>query len=702
MKKYFLFTFFGVLLFTSCTKNMYKVESPNHKIAVRFSLNPNDEATYQVHFNNKLVVKPSTFGFTFKDAPPITGQLAIKNVITKSYANSWEMPWGEKRVVDENYNLLQIDLVENTAPYRKFSVVFKVFNDGLGFRYIFPKQDNFTEAFITEENTQFNLTEDYKTFWIPGDWDIYEHLYKTTPLSKIDATKNRNHEALAQTSIPNNAVNTPVTLVSATGLHLSFHEANLTNYSGMTLKVDTTNLSFTSCLVGSDNRDYKVHRKLPFKTPWRTIQISENAGGLIESDLILNLNDPNKLGDVSWFTPMKYLGIWWDMHLGTKTWDYSGAQDMNSFTGEKPYGRHGATTAYAKQLIDFAADHHIGGLLVEGWNTGWEHWIGFEDREGVFDFVTPYPDYDLAEVVRYGKEKGVALIMHHETSAAIQTYNQQMDTAYRLMQSLGIHLVKTGYVGKILPKGEYHHGQYMVNHYRSVLETAAKYQVAVNAHEPIKATGIRRTYPNAIAREGLRGQEFNAWSSDGGNPPEHLTIVAFTRMLAGPIDYTPGIFNIKLNPYKKNNQVNTTLAQQLALYVVINSPIQMAADLITYYKNIPAFQFIEDVPVNWEQTKVLNGQVGDFVTIARKDRASENWFVGGITDENARELEISFDFLDPDKSYNATFYTDAPDAHWDKNPTAYKISKMTISSSDKRKLRLAPGGGFAISLMLVE
>ncbi|MBI9069141.1 MAG: glycoside hydrolase family 97 protein [Salinivirgaceae bacterium] len=679
-----------IILFISCTQNKnIEVISPDGKLKVELGLTANEEIFYKVFFNQNTVINPSKLGFDFLDQESILKDLKIVKINKKSFEDSWEMPWGEKREVINSYNSVQISLQEKKAPNRKFDIVFKVYNDGLGFRYQFPEQVNMSDVFITEENTEFNLTHDHKVFWIPGDWDIYEHLYNTTKFSEIDATKYRNHKALAQTSIPNNAVNTPVTMVTNNGIHLSFHEANLTNYSGMTLIVDTVNLKMTSCLVGSDNRDYKVVQKTPFETPWRTIQISESAGGLIESDLIINLNEPNKLGDVSWFKPTKYVGIWWDMHLGRKSWD-------------KASENHGATTRYAKDLIDFASEHNIGGLLVEGWNTGWEHWIGFEDREGVFDFVTPYSDYNLEEVVNYGKEKGVELIMHHETSAATKTYDQQMDSAYHLMQSLGIHSVKTGYVGKILPKGEYHHGQYMVNHYRRALTTAAKYQVAINAHEPIKATGIRRTYPNAISREGLRGQEFNAWSPDGGNPPEHLPIVAFTRMLAGPIDFTPGIFNIKLKPYKEKNQVNTTIAHQLALYVVINSPIQMAADLIEYYKNNPAFQFIEDVPVSWETTKVLNGEVGDFVAIARKDRASENWFVGAISDENERELEINFDFLDKNKTYNAIFYKDGKDAHWNNNPTDYKIETKKITSTSIEKIKLAAGGGFAISLIVNE
>ncbi|WP_218972269.1 glycoside hydrolase family 97 protein [Labilibaculum filiforme] len=688
------------MIFASCSNSniVTNVESPDGNISLQFSM-ADEQAAYQVLFHGKNVIEPSTLGFDFKNMPSIEKGWKIASTQLTSSNSTWEMPWGEKRVVVDNFNQLMVNLEEVKAPNRKMNLVFKVYNDGLGFRYEFPEQEAMQEVIITDENTQFKLTGDHKVWWIPGDWDIYEHLYHTTSFTGIDATALRSNDNLAQTYIPENAVNTPVTMKTAEGVYISFHEANLTDYSGMTLKVNKEKLMLESELVGSDITGYKVKRALPFTTPWRTIQISETAGGLIESDLIVNLNEPNKIGSVDYFKPMKYVGIWWDMHLGTRTWDYGASQDMNTATGLKPHGKHGATTKYAKELIDFASENQIGGILVEGWNTGWEHWIGFEDREGVFDFVTPYKDYDLKEVVRYGKEKGVELIMHHETSAAPRTYNQQMDTAYQLMQSLGIHSVKTGYVGKIIPKGEYHHGQWMVNNYRRAVETGAKYQVAVNAHEPIKATGLRRTYPNIIAREGLRGQEFNAWASDGGNPPEHLPIVAFTRMLAGPIDYTPGIFNIKLKPHKPNNQVNTTLAQQLALYVVINSPIQMVPDLIENYKGNDAFQFIRDVAVTWETSKVLNGEIGDFVTIARKDRNSENWFVGSITDENARGMEIKLDFLTEGKKYKATLYLDGENAHWDQNPTAFKILEMEVDHTSSLQYHLAEGGGAAISLV---
>ena len=696
---------FSVLLF-SCGKKIIvqnNISSPDGNVQVEFNLTKKGEPSYKVIFKEKEVIKTSKMGFDLKNMNSLNEGFQIINSTKNSFNESWEMPWGEQTEVVNNYNEIKLDLEEISELKRKISIVFKVYNDGIGFRYEFPEQENLSEVFIIDENTQFNLTGNHKVWWIPGDWDIYEHLYNTTKFSEIDALAKAGHKNLAQTAIPNNAVNTPVTMKTESGLHLSFHEASLVDYAGMTLGVDTENLTMKSILVGTENNDYKVERTVPFHTPWRTIQIAEKAKDLIESNLIVNLNEPNKLEDISWFKPTKYTGIWWEMHLGKSTWDMSAQQDMSSHTTNvKPHGKHGATTKNAKAFIDFSAKNNIGAVLVEGWNTGWEHWIGFEDREGVFDFVTPYSDYDLKEVVRYGKEKGVEIIMHHETSAATETYEKQQDTAYALMQSLGIHSVKTGYVGKILPKGEYHHGQYMVNQYNNAVIKAAKYQVAINAHEPIKATGLRRTYPNTISREGLRGQEFNAWASDGGNPPEHLSIVAFTRMLTGPIDYTPGIFDIKFNKYKKDNQVNTTIAQQLALYVVIYSPVQMAADLIENYEGNPALQFIKDVGVDWEQTKVLNGEIGDFVTIARKERNSKNWFVGGITDENSREMDIAFDFLDSNTIYEVIIYEDAEGAHWNNNPTALNIRTIEITNKSNIKLKLAPGGGFSISLKPIK
>ncbi len=662
--------------------------SPSGKIKVEVILLKGGIPAYKVFYNNNEIIKPSTLGFDFKDNPSLHEKVKVDSIKVSEFNETWETPWGDQRFIENHYNEMRIYLNEKSKKARQFTLTFRVFNDGVGFRYEFPKQKNLNEVIITDENTQFNLTGNHSCWWIPGDWDIYEHLYKTTRFNKIDAVNSKSRNALAQTYIPENAVNTPFTMKTDQGVYLSFHEAAVTNYAGMTLKIDTANLAMQTELVGSAN-GYKVKTETPFNTPWRTIVIADQPGGLIQSKLMVNLNEPNRIGDISWFKPMKYVGIWWEMHLGKSSWDMAS-------------GKHGATTANAKRYIDFAAANNIGGLLVEGWNTGWEHWIGFPDREGIFDFVTPYPDYNLKEVVNYANKKGLKLIMHHETSAAPRTYEKQLDTAFALMKSLGLHAVKTGYVGEIIPSGEYHQGQWMVNHYRKVIETAAKYEIAVDAHEPFKGTGEWRTFPNAISREDFRGQEFNAWSTDGGNPPEHITITAFTAQLAGPMDYTPGIFNIKLKPYKPNNQVNTTLAHQLALYVVIYSPIQMVADLPENYQNHPAFQFIRDVGVDWDTSIVLNGEIGDYITIARKERGTDKWFVGSITDENERDLTISLDFLNSNKQYNAVIYSDGEKAHWDNNPNDYLITKQEVDKGTKLKIHLAAGGGAAISLIPIK
>jgi len=689
-----ILTMLIVIMQSACNfKRELKVESPSGYIRVTVELTGNDQVSYAVHYKGKKIINPSVVGFDFLNRPSISEGLSITGSEKKTFNETWEMPWGEQRFVTNHYNELRVFVQEKTALKRVFSLVFRVFDDGLGFRIEFPEQENMKEVFITEENTWFNLAGDHECWWLPGDWDISEHLYSHTRFSEIDAISKRNHPNLAQTYIPVNAVLTPFTMKTGDGIYLSFHEAALIDYAGITLKVYPGKLAMRSNLVGSW-RKYKVDRKTPFSTPWRTIQIAQEPGKLIESRMLLNLNEPNRLGDVSWIKPTKYVGIWWEMHLGKSTWAYS------DVAGGKPHGRHGATTENAKKFIDFAAANNIGAVLIEGWNTGWENWIGTADREGIFDFVTPYPDYDLQEVVRYAKAKGVRLIMHHETSAAVSTYEKQLDSAYALMESLGMDMVKTGYVGTIIPTGEYHHNQFMVNHYQKVIETAARHKVAVNSHESIMPTGLRRTYPNELTSENLRGQEFNAWATDGGNPPSHLPTVAFTRMLAGPIDYTPGIFNIKLDPYRPDNQVNTTLAQQLALYVVIYSPLQMVADLPGNYENHPAFQFIRDVGVDWEQSRVLNGAIGEYVTIARQERNTGNWFLGSITNELPRQFIIKADFLDPSKKYIATLYTDSDDAHWDHNPTAYVIKQFEADSGSEIELNLAPGGGVAISFMV--
>jgi glucan 1,4-alpha-glucosidase len=674
-----------ILLACSSSPTHLNVSSPDKEIDLQFIINQKSQAGYLIEYKNKLVIDTSYFGFDFEDEKQFGNNLEVINSSTSSFDETWETVWGEQKYVRNNYNELKVELKEKGDSGRRYFIIFRVYDDGVAFRFEFPHQENLKDVVIVDENTQFKLTGDHTCWWTPGDWDIYEHLFNTTRFSEIDALSKRSHKALAQTYIPENAVNLPVTMKSDEGIYTSILEANLTDYADMTLKVDKENLLFQSELVGNDS-EIKVKTKTPFVTPWRLILISDRATDLVSSRTILNLNEPNKLKDVSWIKPTKYVGIWWEMHLGKSTWD------MKS-------GRHGATTENAKRYIDFASKNGIGAVLIEGWNTGWDHYLGKEKLDYVFDFVTPYPDYDLKGVVRYAKEKNVQIIMHNETYAHILPYEERLDTAFSLYKCLGIHAVKTGYVGQIVPDGEYHHGQWMVNHYRKVMEKAAEYQIIVDVHEPIKPTGLRRTYPNLMSGEGLRGQEFNAWSPDGGNPPEHLTIIPFTRMLAGPIDYTPGIFDIKFDKYKKENQVNTTLAHQLAIYVVIYSPMQMAADLPENYLGNPAFQFIRDVGVDWDTSIVLNGEIGDFITIARKERNTDKWFLGSITDENARDLEISLNFLDKEKEYTATLYEDAEDSHWDKNPTAYKIENKTVFSSDTLKLKLAPGGGSAISFI---
>jgi hypothetical protein len=508
------------------------------------------------------------------------------------------------------------------------------------------------------EDTRFAFAGNHTTWWIPADFDSYEHLYYQTPLDLVFA------------------VNTPVTMKTEGGLYVSLHEANLTDYAGMTLALvpDEINTLRTSLVPWPDGS--KVKGSTPCKTPWRTIQIATWPGGLVESSLILNLNEPCVIEDTSWIKPMKYIGIWWGMHIGKYTWH------------EGP--DHGATTANAKRYVDFASRHGIPAVLIEGWNTGWHRW----GQEGAFDHVTPYPDFDIEEVVRYAKEKGVGIIGHHETGGDVTTYDRQIEFAFRLYRDLGIHAVKTGYAGKIYPRGQYHHGQWMVNHYRMVVEKAAQYRIMLDVHEPIKPTGISRTYPNMMTREGVRGTEFNAWSE--GNPPEHVTILPFTRMLAGPLDYTPGIFDLTFDEYKPGNRVRSTLANQLALYVILYSPLQMAADLIENYEGHPAFKFIKEVPVDWDETRVLNAEIGDYVTIAR--RKGDTWYIASVTDENARALTVGLAFLEAGKTYQARIYADAPESDFESNPTAYEMREQQVTRDTILNVELARGGGQAITI----
>ena len=632
-----------------------RITSPNHTVEIVFLLKKG-HPFYQVSFKDKILILPSQLGFRFKNGNPMEKDFELISTKTCSFDKTWDPVWGEDKHIRNHYNELSIILEEKSKQRRQMKLIFRAFDSGVGFRYILPEQPNLKEIQIADELTEFNFAQNDTAWWIPADYDSYEKLYRKTLLSGIKA------------------VNTPMTLKTPDGIYLSIHEANLTDYPGMTLvRVKNTQTHFECNLVPWPD-GVKVKGRTPLKTPWRTIQIAARPGDLIESHLILNLNEPCALKDVSWIHPMKYIGIWWGMHIRKWTW----------YEGHK----HGATTENAKRYIDFASSHHIPALLVEGWNRGWKTWGAEEPK---FSFTEPYPDYDLKEVVSYGKKNNVFIIGHHETAGNVPDYERQMNAAFALCQKLGIPAVKTGYAGVIIPRGQHHHGQWMVRHYRKVIQTAAKYHIMIDAHEPIKPTGIRRTYPNFLTREGVRGMEYNAWSE--GNPPEHTTILPFTRMLAGPLDYTPGIFNILFDKTGKH-RVHTTLAKQLALYVILYTPLQMAADLVENYENQPAFQFIETVPTNWDETRVLDSRIGDYVTIVRRN--GNNWFLGSITDEHPRLLNIPLSFLASDQIYIAHIYSDNLKTDWVTRPVQIDINKYRVTYKDTIPAVLAGGGGMAV------
>ncbi|WP_189455977.1 glycoside hydrolase family 97 protein [Lysobacter bugurensis] len=644
------------------------VESPDKTLRVELDLD-DGRIGYRVLREGKPLINTSRLGFLFQNAEQLQRDLAFTSQATRSFDETWEQPWGERRLTRNRYNELRTRFTEKINLKRDIDVVFRVFDDGIGFRYEFPDQPQFQDVRITEELTEFDVARPATAWWIPaGEWNRYEYLYNTTPLSEVG----RAH--------------TPMTIRTDDGVYVSFHEAALVDYAGMWLqRVEGRRLK---AQLSPGSEGWKVRRTAPFHTPWRTLTISNRAGGLVESSLILNLNEPNALGDVSWVEPHKYLGIWWSLHLETQSWA----------SGDK----HGATTAETKRYIDFAAKHGFRGVLVEGWNPGWDgQW--FANGWG-FDFTKATPDFDIEELGRYAKDRGVHLIGHHETGCAVSHYERQLSDAFALYARNGVDAVKTGYVcdagqierqdvadGPVLR--EWHDGQWMSNHHLRVVKEAAKHRIAINAHEPIKDTGLRRTYPNWVSREGARGMEYNAWGNPG-NPPEHETMLVFTRLLAGPMDFTPGVVSLK----GRNGQVfHSTLAKQLAQYVVLYSPIQMAADLPEHYEQYPdAFHFIKDVPVDWEDTRVINGEPADFVTIARKQRGGDDWFVGAVTDEQARTLSLPLDFLDAGRRYEAQIYRDGEGADWKTNPHAFTVEKKQVRRGDTLSLWLAPGGGQAI------
>ncbi|GGB80384.1 alpha-glucosidase [Flavobacterium suaedae] len=691
------FSFTALLIFFLSIASAQSVKSPSEEIVAYFGLNKEGKPYYSVTYKNQPVIKESYLGFVLKNQGTLNSGFTVTGTKSAVVNDSWRPVLGEVAVIDNKYNELSVSLRQESTG-KLLNIIFRVFNEGVAFRYEFPKQDKLNYFILKEENTQFNLTGDHKAFWIPGDFDSQEYVYNETPLSKVDNEALDLDNGIAVKSIAGRyTVQSPLMMKSKKGLYINIFEAAVKNYPVMHLDLNPETFELTSVFAPNAIGDM-AYLQTPAVTPWRTIMVSDDARDIVAQKMILNLNEPSKIEDTSWIKPMKYVGIWWEMHVGESTWDYSGTQDASQkkFTKKKT---HGATTENTKRYIDFAAKHGFDGVLVEGWNTGWEDWFG-NWKEEVFDFTTPYPDFDVKEVTDYAKKKGVKMIMHHETSGSVANYERRLDRAYNFMKQYGYGAVKTGYVGKIIPRGEFHDGQSMVNHFNYVPQRAAEYKVMVNSHESSRPTGIQRTWPNYIAAEAARGNEFNGWSN--GNPPAHETILPFTRLLGGPMDYTPGIFEIKMSHYDptKTEQVHTTLAKQLALYVTMYSPLQMAADLPENYEKYPdAFQFIKDVAADWDETEVLEAEPGDYLTIARKAKGTENWFLGAITDENARKSTISLDFLTPGKEYEAVIYQDGKGADWKKDPINYEIKIIKVTAKSKLNLKLAPGGGTAISFI---
>ncbi len=645
----------------SCVEKEVSISSPDSANKLTFSLDNEGIPYYSLISGEEVIIAPSKMGFDFEESPSMNQGFEIISSESTSVDETWEQPWGEFKDVQDKHNQLIVHLKEKEDPHRLMDVIFRVFDDGVGYRYSFPEQPNLKKVKISEELTEFSFTEEPNVWWIPvhSENSYYESFYRKSPMNQTDT------------------INTPATFETKSGKFLAIHEANLTDFASMTL-LNTTDNTYKSELVPWAN-GVKVYAEAPFVTPWRTIIVSDNPGGLMTSTLMLNLNEPSEIENVSWIEPSKYLGIWWGMHLEKFTWGQ----------GEK----HGATTKNTKQYIDFAAENDFDGVLVEGWNVGWD---GDWTADGTaFSFTQAYPDFDLEEISEYAATKNVRLIGHHETAGAAKHYENQLDDAFALYNKLGVNTVKTGYVNKYLDNKEWHDSQYGVRHYRNVVETAARYNIMIDNHEPVKGTGLQRTYPNLMTQEGGRGQEYNAWSADGGNTPEHTTVLPFTRMLAGPFDFTPGNFDFD---YETTNhaKVQTTLAKQLALYVVIFSPLQMASDLPENYEGKPEFEFIKEVPTIWADTKVLNAEIGNYATVVRKDWDSENWYLGSITDEKARDLNVSLEFLEPGEKYEAEIFEDGEDADYKTNPYPVKISRQTVDNTTTLKLNLQPGGGTAI------
>ena len=679
--------------------------SPDGSVMLSFSLKNDGTPSYKVSYKNKPVINESTLGFTLKKADPLTNNFKVVDTKKSTFKETWKPVWGEESEILNHYNELLVSLEQNNTN-RKMNIRFRVYNEGVGFRYEFPSQKELTYFVVEEELSQFAMTGDHTAWWIPGDYDTQEYDYMESKLSEIRGLmKEAVTENVSQFAFSPTGVQTSLMMKTKDGLYINLHEAALVDYSLMNLNLDDKTFVFQSWLT-PDAKGDKGYLMAPCHSPWRTIMVSDDARKILASRLILNLNEPCAIADTSWIKPVKYVGVWWEMITGKNSWSYTNdlpTIDLNTvdYSKTKPNGTHGANNEEVRKYIDFAAKHGFDQVLVEGWNIGWEDWFG-NKKDYVFDFVTPYPDFDLKALNEYAHSKGVKLMMHHETSGSTRNYERHMKAAYELMNKYGYNSVKSGYVGDILPVGEHHYSQSTINHYLYAIKEAAKYKIMVNAHEAVRPTGLCRTYPNMIGNESARGTEYEAF---GGNKVFHTTILPFTRLQGGPMDYTPGIFETEMKYVNPNNnsQIRTTLARQLALYVTMYSPLQMAADLPeNYEKYADAFQFIKDVPVDWQKSVYLEAEPGRYITIARKDKHSNDWYVGCTAHEGGHTSELLLNFLDKGKKYEATIYADAKDANWKTNPKAYTITKQKVNAKTKLKLTAAQGGGYAISIKEIK
>ncbi len=702
--------FICLLLLLSVAATAQTVLSPGGRVSLTFRLAAGGVPTYQVNYKERPVILQSRLGLELaKDKHASKGieetdlmdGFEVAETKTATFDETWKPVWGETATIRNHYNELAVTLSQPSSG-RRMTIRFRVYDDGIGFRYEFPQQQELNYFIVKEEHSQFAMTGDHMAWWIPGDYDTQEYSTVTSPLSEI---RSRMKAAItgnsSQTPFSPTGVQTSLQMKSRDGLYINIHEAALVDYPAMHLNLDDRNFVFTSWLT-PDATGNKACIQTPFNTPWRTVMVSDDARDILASNLILNLNEPCKLTDTDWIRPIKYCGVWWEMIVGRNTWNYtddypSVRLGVTDFQHARPNGKHGANNADVRRYIDFAAKNGLSEVLVEGWNIGWEDWAN-RWKQDVFDFVTPYPDFDLKALNDYAHSKGVRLMMHHETSSSVINYERHMDAAYQLMNRYGYDAVKSGYVGDIIPRGDHHYSQFMVNHYLRCVIEAAKHHIMVNAHEAVRPTGLCRTYPNLVGNESARGTEYEAF---GGSNPDHTVILPFTRLQGGPMDYTPGILETQLSTWSSNpNFIHTTLVGQLALYVTLYSPLQMAADLPENYERYDdAFQFIRDVAVDWDDSRYLEAEPGDYITVARKAKGTDNWFIGGKCDENGHRSVITLDFLDKGRKYLCTIYADAKDASYDKNPKAYTITKKTVKRGDVLRLTEAKGGGFAVSLI---